>query len=169
MRQKYQKWDRLLQLFFESSEKEFTIREISKQIKIPRASVQRYLKQLQEEGLLTKENKTIVTPYFKFKKTFFLIDKIFTSGLLDYLETELAPSTIIVFGSVRKGEYDKESDIDLFIETTKEKKEINLKEFERKLGHKIQLFLEKNINNLPSDLRNNVINGIKLRGYFQLK
>ena len=84
MRQTYHKWDGVLQLFFENSEKEFTIREISKQIKIPRASVQRYLKQLQEEGLLTKENKTIVNPYFKFKKTFFLIDKIFTSGLLDY-------------------------------------------------------------------------------------
>ncbi len=169
MKQKYQKWDKLLKLFFENSENQFTIRKIGKQTKIPTASVQRYVKQLQEDGLLTKENQANITPYFKFKKAVFIIDKLFTSGFVDYVEKTLSPSVLIVFGSVRKGEYDKESDIDMFIETTKEQENISLHEFEKKLGHKIQLFIEKDINHLPSDLLNNVINGIKLKGYFRLK
>lgn len=169
MEQKYQKWNKLIELFFEESEKHFTIRDIAKQTKIPQATVQRYVKALQKEGMLTEKNKANITPYFKFKKTFFLIDKLFTTGTIEFLETIYAPSIIILFGSVRKGEYDRESDIDLFIETTKEKKEILLKPFEKKVGHKIQLFIEKDINTLPTELRINIINGIKLRGYIQLK
>lgn len=169
MKQMYQKWDKLLRLFFEQSEKQFTIRKIAKETKIPHASVQRYLKLLQKEGLITKENKANSTTYFKFRKAFFLIDKLFTSELIDYLEKIFAPSVIIVFGSVRKGEYDQESDIDLFIETTRDKKEVSLELFEKKLGYRIQLFIENDIKKLPPELLNNIINGIKLQGYLQLK
>lgn len=169
MRQKYQKWNKLLELFFEHSERSFTIREIVSRTKIPQATIQRYLKELQEDGLVTKESKANITPYFKFRKTFFLIDKLFTSGLLEYLEKTLVPTVIILFGSVRKGEYDTESDIDLFIETLRGEKEISLENFEKKLGHKIQLFVEKDIRQLPPELLNNVVNGIKLRGYFRVK
>ena len=41
--------------------------------------------------------------------------------------------------------------------------------FEKKLGHKIQLFTEADINNLPDRLFNNVINGIKLEGFFKIR
>jgi len=58
--------------------------------------------------------------------------------------------------------------IDLFIETTV-KKELNLKKFETKLKHKIDLFLKPKINQLPKNLLHNVINGVKLMGYLDLK
>jgi predicted nucleotidyltransferase len=69
---------------------------------------------------------------------------------------------------MRKGDYHQESDIDLFIETIK-RQEINLTSFEKKLRHKIQLFKEPNIEHLPKELFNNIINGIKLSGYIKLK
>ena len=87
---------------------------------------------------------------------------------MQYLEKGFNPSCIILFGGARKGEYDKESDIDIFIESTKEAK-ADLAKFEREMGHLIQLFIEKDINDLNPRLRNNVINGIKLRGYFKVK
>ena len=49
------------------------------------------------------------------------------------------------------------------------KKNVNLKKFEKKLGHKIQLFVESDINKLHSNLFNNVVNGIKLFGSFKIK
>src|SRR3989344_8103484 len=109
MRQMYQKWDKILRLFFENSEHVFTIREITKQTKIPHATVQRLLKELQGAGFVTEENKANCTSYFKFRKAFFLIDTLFSSGLIEYLERAFVATTIIVFGSVRKGEYDQES------------------------------------------------------------
>lgn len=166
---KNQKWDKLLELLFEYPNQKFTVREISKKTRIPPSSVQRYLGKIRKEGFITKENQAEINPYLKFKKACFIIDKMFQTGLIDYLEKMFAPSAIIVFGSARKGEYDSGSDIDLFIESTKEKRHVDLPKFEKKIGHEIQLFIEKDIKDLPPKLFNNVVNGIKLRGYFKLK
>ena len=75
---------------------------------------------------------------------------------------------IILFGGIRKGEYDNESDIDLFVESTKKIK-IDLSKFENMLKHDVQLFVEKDIKNLPDRLFNNIVNGIKLKGYLKIK
>lgn len=168
MRQKNQNWDRILELIFENPNKGFTIREISKETKVASASVQRYIESMRKDRLIDEKNKFIDNRYNKFIKTFFLIEKLFKIGLIDHLNKELTPSAIVLFGGGRKGEYDKESDIDLFIETTK-KKEVNLVQFGKKIGHEIQLFTEKDIKDLPDNLLNNVINGIKLEGYLKIK
>ena len=168
MELKYQKWNKIMQMFFENPQKTFTLRIISKQTKIPLSSVQRYVEQLKKSNLITLSNKAENTPYFKVRKTQFFINKMFTSGLIDYLEKQLQPSVIILFGSIRKGESDQTSDIDLFIETQKIKT-VDLSKFEKKLKHKIELHLKENINELPKRLFNNIINGIKLRGYINIK
>jgi len=162
------KIDIILELFYEYPNKIFSVREISNKLKIPSSTVQRHLKKIRKEGLITKENKANITPYFKFRKTYFMIDKLFKYGLVEYIEEELSPSCVILFGSFRKGEYVKESDIDLFVETLKTK-EIDLSKFEKKLKHSIHIFTEKDINDLPEHLLNNVMNGIKLMGYFKIK
>lgn len=165
---KNQKWDRILSLLFEFPNKRFTIREISRRTKVPTSSVQRYLEDLRKDGFIEKENKIIITSYVKFRKAFFIMDRMFKTGLIDYLDDTLNPSAIIVFGSARKGEYESASDIDIFIESAKKTKP-EVEDFERKIGHKIQLFIEKDINDLPPKLLNNVLNGVKLSGYFKLK
>src|SRR3989338_7805905 len=96
---KTQKWDKILGLLFEHPNKSFTVREISKKTCIPPSSAQRYLEDLSKEGLITKDNAANITPYFKFKKTFFIIDRIFKSGLIEFLDNEFKPSSIILFGS----------------------------------------------------------------------
>ena len=123
---------------------------------------------MKKENLITGENKAIITPYFKFRKTFYLIDKIYNIGILDFINRELNPSLVIVFGSVRKGEYEKESDIDIFVESSVNKK-INLEDYERKIGHKIQIFVEKDIKKLQPNLFKNIVNGIKIAGYLDME
>lgn len=168
MAQTNQKWDKILELVFEFPNQKFSIREISKKTNIPSSSVQRYLKELRKEGIIDKENKFVISSYSKFLKTFFIIKKMHNSGLIDYIEKTFIPETVILFGAIRKGEYDNESDIDIFIATTKKQK-LELKKFEKKLNHKIDIFIRKDIKELPDDLFNNVLNGIKLGGYFSIK
>lgn len=168
MAQVFHKWDKILELFYEYPNHKFTVREISKKTKIPSSSVQRYLQELKKKGFITKENRVNTTPYLKFQKALFLINKLYQTGLIEYLEKTFHPSAIILFGSIRKGEYDSESDIDIFVETTK-KADIKLERFNKKLGHKIELFIHKNIHELPPELFNSVINGIKLSGYIKIK
>lgn len=117
---------------------------------------------------MASDNRAASSQYAKFIKAAFMIDKLFQSGLIEYLDKKLSPSAVIVFGSARKGEYDQDSDVDVFVETTKEAK-VELQEFEKKIGHSIQLFAEKDINSLPPHLLNNVVNGMKLTGYFKVR
>ena len=168
MIQENQKWDKILELIYDYPNETFTVRRISKETKVPISTIQRYLKQLRKQEIINKENKFCYNSYSKFLKIFFMINKLYETGLVDYLGRELNPSLLIVFGSVRKGEYEKDSDIDLFIETTI-KKDLDLKEFETKLKRKIDLFIEPNLKKLHKNLLSNVVNGIKLSGYLDLE
>ena len=168
MGQENQKMDKVLEVIFENPEKSLNIRDISKYANVPRSTVHRYLRTLQRLNIIDKNNKFVINSYTKFLKSAHIVQKLFTSGLLDYLEENLLPSAIVLFGSARKGEYAKESDIDLFIETTKHAP-LELSRFEKKIKHKLQLFIESDINKMPAELLNNVINGIKLAGYIKVK
>ena len=134
--------DKIFELFFECPNKKFTIREVAKITKIPKSTVQNYLAELKSAELVTKDSQASNTRLFKIKKINYFIEKAYTSGLIGYLNEVFAPSCIILFGSFRKGDSVKESDIDIFIETAK-KIEPELSEFEKKLKHKIQIFKEK--------------------------
>ncbi|MFA5993115.1 MAG: nucleotidyltransferase domain-containing protein [Candidatus Pacearchaeota archaeon] len=157
----------IMRMFYEEPSQSFTVRQISRSTKIPKSTVHKYLVELKKEGLITKNNTSTDGLFFKIKKTNYFIEEIVKSGLIDYLIENLNPSGIVLFGSIRKGESNRESDIDLFIETSI-KKELNLKQYERKLKHKIQLFIESSISKLQPNLLNNVVNGIKLYGVIKL-
>lgn len=158
----------IMELFFEYPSSQFSVREIEKKTKIKKSTVQYNLEILKAEGIVSKENKFLNTYQTRLKKIHYYIEKIEKSGVIDFLEKELAASTIILFGSFRKGESVKESDIDLFVEAPKTK-HLSLTKFEDKLGHNIQLFIEPKITNLQPHLLNNIVNGIKLRGHFKVK
>jgi len=160
--------DKILKVFYEFPSKAFTIREISNLTKIPRATAHKHLLSLKKQKLITKDNRAGENLLFKNKKTNFFIEKIISSGLLGFLVIELNPSCIILFGSIRKGESVDESDIDLFVESPV-KKNLNLNLFEKRIGHKIQLFIEPKIDKLQDNLFNNILNGIKLYGSFKIK
>lgn len=165
---KYDILDGVMGVFYEFPGQAFTVRKLSRKTKIPKSTIQKYLKELRATGLITKDSLAGDSRLFKIKKINYYIEKITGSGLIDYLVKELNPSCIILFGSFRKGESVAESDIDLFVETQK-KGDLDLKRFERILKHNIQLFIEEDINKLQPRLLNNVVNGIKLDGSFRIR
>lgn len=166
---------KIMEIFFEEPSRNFQLREISRLTKIAVTSIRKYLKELQKSGLIKKDKKTLYPSYianqqntlFKIYKQQFIILKLYSSGLIDYLEDRLHPECIILFGSARKGEYVKDSDIDIFIQASR--KNIGLEKFNKALKHKINPFFEENINKLSTELFNNIINGIKLSGYLRLR
>ncbi len=160
--------NKILEVFYEFPDENFTVRKLAKLAKIPKATIHKYLSFLKKQKLITQENQPENTLLFKIKKTNYFTEKIVSSGLLEELIVNLNPSCIILFGSIRKAESVKESDIDLFVESSV-RKEIDLSKFEKKLKHKIQLFVKSDIRKLNIELLNNVLNGIKLYGSFKLK
>ena len=160
--------DRLLELFYEHPGKKFTVRDIAGKTRVPRATAHEYLNALKKLNLITKDNMAESSLMFKTKKTNYFIERMISSGLISEIISQMNPSCIILFGSIRKGESVQESDIDIFVESSL-KKQIELRKFEKALNHNIQLFVENDINSLQPNLFNNVINGIKIYGSIKIK
>ncbi len=158
----------ILEFFFEHPQVSFAVRELTTKTGIKRSTVQYYLTQLRKEGFVLSNNQWADNWRNRVVKTNYYTEKISKTGLVEYLEEELGASAIILFGSFRKGESAQESDIDIFVECAREKT-LDLRRFEKRLGHKIQLFVRPKITLLPKDLLNSVVNGIKLQGYFTIK
>ncbi|MBC8500970.1 MAG: winged helix-turn-helix transcriptional regulator [Nanoarchaeota archaeon] len=178
MLQKYNKY-RLLRVFFEDPLPKgigFQLRELSRKIDLAPTSVKKYLNELEKEGLITKEKHRIHSypvyyanredENFKFLKELDIIMMIKKSGLLEYLEGRCMPDVIILFGSASRGEDVKGSDVDLFL-LCKERR-LDLKKYELRLSRKISVFFCENFNNLSKELRNNIINGVLLKGYLKV-
>ncbi|MEK6817190.1 MAG: nucleotidyltransferase domain-containing protein [Nanoarchaeota archaeon] len=173
MIQKYSRY-RILQEFFDFPRKDFQMRELSRRAKIAQPSVTAHLKELARENFIVKEKKGIYPTFranrdselFKMYKKFDITFRINKSGLLNYIYDSCIPNAIILFGSASKGEDIEESDIDLFIQA-KEKK-LDLRKYELLFNRKITLFFEENFAKLNAELKNNILNGIVLKGYIKV-
>jgi len=173
MIQKYSRY-KILEQFFDFPRKDFQMRELSRKTKIAQPSIMNHLKELLNEKLIIKEKKGIYPTYksnrdnelFKTYKKLNLILRIKQSNLLDDIYDSCQPNSVILFGSSSKGEDIEESDIDLFIQA-KEKK-LNLKKYEKVLKRKVTLFFQENFSKLSNELKNNILNGIVLRGYIKV-
>ena len=165
----------ILNIFFENPTKDFQIRGIAKTLKIPKTTVSYHVNNLLKKKIIKKQKKSVFPSFranetnerYRFYKKQEFIKKIIYSGLLDYIEQECNPRCVILFGSFAKAEYDTNSDIDLFVQA--KETSLNLKKFEKKLRHKINVLFEPNISKISPELFNNIINGIKLRGFLKIK
>src|SRR3989344_2882355 len=165
---------RVLKVFLDSPTQEFGLREISRASKLAPVSILKYLKEFEAKELIKISNKKGVPIYqanrdnenFIFYKKLGSSYELHNSGLIDYLWNKLAPDALILYGSHAKGESIENSDIDIFV-VGKEKK-IDLEKFEKKLGKNIHLMFNSNVKNIQKELKNNLINGIILKGYFKL-
>lgn len=177
MLQNYNKW-KVLEVFFDEplAEGGHQLREISRKVKLAPLSVKNYLMELKSEGLiLEKKNRIQGHPtywanrenelFLLYKKTNTIL-KLKESGLLDYLYDSCLPQVILLFGSAARGEDTEQSDIDLFLQASPVK--LNLTKYEKILKREINLFFEEDFPQLSKELKNNLLNGIILKGYLKV-
>ncbi len=93
--------------------------------------------------------------------------QLYTSGLVDYLITTYAGSTILLFGSYNRGEDILESDIDIAI-IGRTPKQLSLEAYEQKLERKINIQYYHSWKEIQSPLKNNILNGTILHGSVNL-
>ena len=95
------------------------------------------------------------------------LKNLYTYGLSDYLEEELAGATIILFGSYSMGEDTNTSDIDIAVIERKNKM-IDIEKFEKILNRKININFYNSWKDIHKHLKNNILNGITLHGSVEL-
>ncbi|MBU1854437.1 MAG: nucleotidyltransferase domain-containing protein [Nanoarchaeota archaeon] len=155
--------------------KKLSQREIAKALQVSPTAIAKSVKKLKEKELINiEQTKTInFITYnrdnqkainYKRIENLRLINK---SGIADFLEEQFPGTAIILFGSYSKGEDTIKSDIDIAIIGTMTKK-TNLEEYEEKLQREIRINYYKDWKDIHKHLKNNILNGITLKGSIEL-
>ncbi len=164
----------IIELFYEEPTKEWHFEEIVKNAKITRSKADRWLKKFIKEGLIRRIKERDKMPYYtsnyehpayKNKKRLFALNRLYESGLLNHLSYLKKAQTVIIFGSLVRSDWYKDSDIDIFIYGDPEG--LKTAEYETKLHREIQLFIchnKKELNKFGEGLIKNIIKGNIIKG-----
>ena len=165
-------------VFFSQPTKQHYLKEISITSGIAHTSVKRELEVLKKEEIIKEivERKgsrkfpvfsaNMESSRYKKYKQLNNIIHLYESGLVEYIRDKIMPSAIVLFGSYLKGDDIEDSDIDIFIESTEQK--IDIMQYEKILGRKIQLHFIADFNRYPKELRSNIANGLVLQGHLEV-
>lgn len=172
------KEEKVLKIILENSPlKEWRFKEVMSEADVSRLVADKWLKKYVHERLLKKIDEKGSFPYYtagknnpKYysKKKVYMLKRLEESGLIAELISEKTAKTIILFGSVAKGDWYKDSDIDLFVFGKLPK--FNKKLYEKKIGRTIEVHQFKNkkeIKEVKTGLINNIVNGYLLKGKIQ--
>lgn len=162
-----------LKPFFDSPSKEFSVRDISRILKISPATASKYLKDFHKQNILQYRKERMLDLYladissqtYRDIKIFYNIRLIRESGLIEELNDFYLKPTIILFGSMSNAYDREESDIDLFIQCASDEEFPKQKHFEKLFSKDLQIFVHKTIKGVGNKhLMNNIISGIVLQG-----
>ncbi len=172
------KEDSVLKLILENSPlKEWHFEDIVKEANVTRAVANKWLRKYVKDGLIERIKEEGKFPYFtagsenpvyRSKKRAYAIGLLHESGLMPKLLSMKDAKTVILFGSIARGDWYKDSDIDIFV--FGDISDFNKKVYEAKLSRHIELHIfrsEEDIKEVKTGLMKNVINGYVVKGQIQ--
>ena len=172
------KEENVLKLILENSPlKEWHFEEIVTKARVTKVVASKWLKKYVKEGLLKKVKEKGKFPFFTVgsanpiyysRKKGYALEQLYKSGLISKLLSLQNVKTIIIFGSFIKGDWYKDSDIDIFIYGNP--LDLNKNFYELKLGKAIELHIfedKEEIQEVETGLIKNVINGYLVKGQLQ--
>ncbi len=172
------KEENVLKLILENSPlKEWHFKEIVREAKVTKLVANKWLKKYVSEGLIKHIKEKGKFPYFTVGnnnpnyyslKRVYALEQLHKSGLIPKLLSLKTAKTIILFGSVVKGDWYKDSDIDIFVFGNIT--DFNKKVYEFKLKKNIELHIFHNkeqIEEVKTGLITNIVNGYVLKGQIQ--
>jgi len=137
---------RLLVFFMDNPYDTVYLREAAKKIGLSPSAVKKYADLLLSENLIVEERRAnlryfksnIDNPAFRHFKIAHNLGLIEKSGLIKYLVEKIPNvSSVVLFGSMARGENDKGSDLDLLVIGSK--KQVNLTEYQEKIMGEINM------------------------------
>ncbi len=165
--------------FFENPTRKFSIRELSRILKINHTTVRQHLNRFVKEGFLLSKKEGVYSFYqlILSKKTlnlklYYNLEKIRNSNLVKDLEKAYDFPILVLFGSYASAMDDLSSDVDICLISNIEK-EFSVENYEKKVNREINMHKyskkswEKTKKTNPN-LVNNICNGIVLSGELEV-
>lgn len=167
--------ERLKELFFNETLKRWHFEDILKKAKMSRERTNHALKQLVKEKFIKRIKPKNKMPYylvnrdsqkFRSEKRLYGLQLLQKTGLFDHLNSLPDIKTAILFGSFARGDWNKSSDIDLFLYGDAEYFEKG--RFEYLLLKEIQLFNYNSPKKIKKELDPrlipNIVKGFNIKG-----
>ena len=167
----------ILRLLFIKAGSSFNARGLAKNLGVSQTAVAKALPLLSQKGFvsvqkdkesgrfsieLNRDNPRVIG--FKRAENLRII---YESGLVEFLTERFPGSLIVLFGSFSFGEDTVNSDIDIAVVGVKEKK-TDLSGFVKKLQKPIILHFYQSLKGINKNLKENILNGIILKGGVEL-
>lgn len=163
----------LLEPYFEDPDLELSIRELSRRTDISPGWASKNVEELNQKNILnvkevSRSKQVLKGEKFQSIKEIYNYWKLQNSGLIDFLEKELRPEAIVLFGSFERGEDRKGSDIDIAVIKGRSKN-LDLSEYEENLlSRDIELHNIENLKQSDINFRNSLANGKTLYGFIEV-
>lgn len=164
----------LLELFYNYPSKHWHFKDLKKSASLSDSKLIKWLHKFTNKELIKRIKKKGEMPYYignyespdyQNMKRIFALETMYKSGLLNHLLTLKKARTVVVFGSFSRGDWNKESDIDIFIYGDDDNFELG--KYETKLHREIQTFVCKNKKQLKKfgpRLIRNILRGDLIKG-----
>lgn len=168
----------VLKLILENSPlRQWHFEEIVREAKVTKLVANKWLKKYVSQGLLKhiKEKGKFPhytagsnNPNYYSLKRIYALEQLQKSGLISKLLSLKKAKTVILFGSIIKGDWYKDSDIDIFVFGDISDFDKNIYEHKLKKNIELHAFHTKDeIDEVKTGLIKNVINGYILKGDIQ--
>ena len=167
------KEENVLELFF-NSPKHWHFEELLEKSGLSRGRLNSWLHKFLKENIIVRVKEKGKMPYYTSnfgqpaytnKKRLYALNTFYKTGFLNHLQSLTHAKTIIIFGSMARSDWYKESDIDIFIYGDDDALEQGT--YERKLHREIQIFTAKTKSDLKKydhGLLTNIANGYIVKG-----
>lgn len=154
----------VLEVFFKEPTRIHFIREISRRITLAPTSVKNHINSLLKAGMIIKKagspfngvSANRDSEKFIFYKRAYNLASLF--DLKNFLQEDISPKEIRIFGSYVRGEDTEDSDIDILV-ISKVKKELVHKDIEKKLERKLHFIVVSSLKELEAPLQENILRG----------
>lgn len=167
----------ILRFLFIKSGMSFNARVLAKSLEVSQPAISKALPFLKKQEYINvkkdRESKRLSIELNKDNPLIISLKRtenlrmIYESKLAEFLYDNFPGITLILFGSYSKGEDTIHSDIDIAVIGTKEKK-IDLTKFSKLLERTIFLHYYKSFKDIHKNLKENLCNGILLKGGIEL-
>lgn len=166
--------EKILNFLFVNPTTTFHGRELARKLNVSPTAISMSIRKLLKKNLINiKKNVMLSISLNRENKDVFNLKRvenlkaIYESGLMNLLNKTFPGSTIIVFGSYAYGEDTEGSDIDIAV-IGSNKKNVNLSNETKKLQREIQLHFFHDMNMPNKNLKENIVNGIVLKGAIEI-
>lgn len=164
----------ILELFFNEPSRHWHFEEILTAAHISRPQAAYWLKKEIREGLITRTKPRgkqpyyiadYLNPHYQIKKRLFALEMLERVGLLSHLNSLPNAKTVILFGSINRWDWHKDSDVDVFMYG--DPAGLELYKYRIMLHREIEMFICKDKEELKrfnQALLHNVAEGYLIKG-----